>query len=325
MDCESRRLFRSIPGYRGKPGPERADRRPRLRRAQPDSTFCDGVPRSACVTSFRCARVRGRRPLFAGRACPSGRWAPQDWHHPSTVGDLEPHQFKDHGRLVTGSICGEFLTKSRQNGTLAPALAVSWRRNADATQSAFNLRRGVKFAIGTPFTADDVITTFNRLTDPNFGSEALSAFKGVLSPGGAKKVGDFTVVFYLEAPNANFPYLTSSTTYQAIILPSAYKLGSFAKGQTTGPFNLVSYTPGVGARFDRNPHLVGGQRSPRRRRRDLLLRGRRRCRRTAGRPDRHDEPDQASPAARRSSRARGCRSFPRRAQATARSRCSRRP
>jgi len=179
---------------------------------------------------------------------------------PAPVGDLEPHLFKDHGRLVTGSICGEFLTKSRQNGTLAPELAVSWKRNADATQWAFNLRRGVKFANGKPFTADDVVATFNRLTDPNGGSEALSAFKGVLSPGGAKKVGDYTVVFTLEAPNANFPYLTSSTTYQAIILPSNYTLGSFAKGrQTTGPFNLVSYTPGVGARFERNAQWWGGR------------------------------------------------------------------
>jgi peptide/nickel transport system substrate-binding protein len=179
---------------------------------------------------------------------------------PGPTGDFEPHLFKDHGRLAIGRISGEFLLRSRQDFTLGPELAVSWRSNADATQWAFNLRRGVKFANGKAFTADDVIATFNRLTDPNGGSQALSAFQGVLSPGGAKKVGDYTVVFYLQAPNANFPYLVSSTTYQAIILPADYKIGTFAKtAQTTGPFNIVSYTPGVGAKYDRNPNWWGGK------------------------------------------------------------------
>ena len=39
-------------------------------------------------------------------------------------------------------------------------------------------------------TADDVVATFKRLVDPNSGSQALSAFKGVLSPGGVQKVDD---------------------------------------------------------------------------------------------------------------------------------------
>ena len=33
-------------------------------------------------------------------------------------------------------------------------------------------------------------------------------------------MGDYTVVFTLDAPTASFPYLTSNTTYQAIILPA---------------------------------------------------------------------------------------------------------
>ena len=44
------------------------------------------------------------------------------------------------------------------------------------------------------------MATYKRLTDPNGGSSALSAFKGVLGPGGIKAVDDHTVVFYLQAP-----------------------------------------------------------------------------------------------------------------------------
>jgi peptide/nickel transport system substrate-binding protein len=179
---------------------------------------------------------------------------------PGPSGDLEPTEFMDHGRLATGSICGEFLTRSRQDLTLAPELAVSWKSNADATQWAFNIRRGVKFANGQPLTAADVVATFKTLTDPAGKSQALSAFKGIVGPGGIRAVGDYTVVFYLQVPTAGFPYLTSNTTYQAIILPANYQMGTFTKTpQTTGAFIMTSYTPGVGAKFDRNPNWWGGK------------------------------------------------------------------
>jgi peptide/nickel transport system substrate-binding protein len=94
------------------------------------------------------------------------------------------------------------------------------------------------------------------LTDPN--SQAGSAFDGVLSDAGVTKVDDYTISFKLDTPVANFPYLTSSTTYQAIILPKDYA-GPFEKTpQTTGAFNLVAYTPGVSARYERNPNWWGG-------------------------------------------------------------------
>ncbi len=179
---------------------------------------------------------------------------------PGPARDLEPSAFADHGTLATGSICGEFLTRSHQNLVLGPELATSWKSNADGTQWAFNIRKGVKFANGQSLTAADVVATYKRLSDPNGGSSALSAFKGVLGPGGIKAVGDYTVVFYLQVPTGHFPYLTSNTTYQAIILPANYQMGTFSKTpQTTGPFIMTSYTPGVGAKFDRNPNWWAGK------------------------------------------------------------------
>lgn len=178
---------------------------------------------------------------------------------PPPTKEIEPHTFADQGGLETGSIAGEFLTRATQSLTLAPELAVSWKPNAKATVWTFKLRPNVKFQSGQSFGADDVVATYNRLVDPNSGSQALSVFKGVLSPGGIKKVDNLTVEFQLDAPTASFPYLTSSTTYQAIILPADYKLGTFTKTpQTTGAFRLTSYTPGVGAKYDRNPDWWGG-------------------------------------------------------------------
>jgi peptide/nickel transport system substrate-binding protein len=179
---------------------------------------------------------------------------------PPTTG-LDPHVYFNQGGLETGGICGEFLTRATQSLALLPELATKWTPNTNASVWTYKLRSGVKFQNGTTFNADDVVATFNRLVDPNVvpASQALSAFKGILSPGGTTKVDSLTVQFKLDAPNPNFPYLTSSTTYQGILLPANYKLGTFDKTpQTTGAFKLTSYTPGVGAKYDRYNGWWGG-------------------------------------------------------------------
>ncbi len=179
---------------------------------------------------------------------------------PPPVTGLDPHTYKDTGGLVTGGIAGEFLSRATASLTLLPELATSWKPNANATVWTYKLRPGVKFQSGQSFGADDVVATYERLTDPKSGSQALSALKGVLSPGGTKKIDNLTVQFRLDAPTASFPYLASSTTYQAIMLPADYKLGTFEKTpQTTGAFRLVSYSPGVGAKYERNPGWWGGR------------------------------------------------------------------
>lgn len=177
---------------------------------------------------------------------------------PPPAKDLEPHKLADTGGLVTDGISGEFLTRSTKNLTIVPELALSWKPNATATVWTFKLRPNVKFQSGQAFGADDVVATYERLVGADSG--ALSAFKGVLSSGGIKAIDNLTVQFTLSAPTASFPYLTSSSTYQAIMLPKDYKLGTYDKTpQGTGAFRLVSYTPGVGAKFDRNPTWWGGR------------------------------------------------------------------
>ncbi|HEY1369635.1 MAG TPA: ABC transporter substrate-binding protein [Gaiellaceae bacterium] len=177
---------------------------------------------------------------------------------PPPAHGLDPHTYMDQGSLETGGIAGEFLTRATQSLKLLPELATSWTPNKNASMWTFKLRPNVKFQNGKTMDADDVVATFKRLVgDPS--SQALSAFKGVLGPDGVTKVDNLTVQFKLDAPTASFPYLTSSTTYQAIVLPADYKLGTFEKEpQTTGAFKLTQYTPGVGAKYDRFTGWWGG-------------------------------------------------------------------
>ena len=96
---------------------------------------------------------------------------------------------------------------------------------ATTKEWTFDLRRDVRFHDGSPLTADDVVATFEVITDPKRGSSALSAFGGVLSPGGVEKAGEHQVRFHLDRPYADFPYLVSNYTYSAVILPRTYEPG----------------------------------------------------------------------------------------------------
>ncbi len=179
------------------------------------------------------------------------------------TGAINPVTVPDQGGLDMLAQTGEYLCLSTQTLVLKPVLATSWTPNSTADIWTFKIRQGVKFHGGAALTADDVVYTYKLHTTKANGSNALSAFAGVLKPTGVVKVDDYTVAFHLEAPNGNFPYLTSSDNYNMIILPNNYDP---AKWQSTfigtGPFILGSYTPKSGATFLRNESYWGTKALP---------------------------------------------------------------
>ena len=50
--------------------------------------------------------------------------------------------------------------------TVIPDLAESWEVSEDGLTYTFNLREGVTYHDGEPFTSADVVATFNRIMDP---------------------------------------------------------------------------------------------------------------------------------------------------------------
>ncbi|MGB0094893.1 MAG: ABC transporter substrate-binding protein [Solirubrobacteraceae bacterium] len=173
---------------------------------------------------------------------------------------VNPLTVSDSGGLVMLNQTGEFLTfYNNLKLALEPMLALSWTPNSDGSVWTFKLRPGVTFHNGQAMTADDVVYTFQELSNPKNASNALSAFRGALLPSGVKKVDSMTVAFHLVTANGNFPYLVSSDNYNAIIVP---KGTDFAKWQSTfmgtGAFKLGKYTQNVGAQFVPNPSHWGG-------------------------------------------------------------------
>jgi peptide/nickel transport system substrate-binding protein len=173
---------------------------------------------------------------------------------------INPLVVDDAGGLNMLAQTGEFLTfDNNLELQLQPMLATKWTPSKGGAVWTFALRPGVKFHDGSPMTADDVVYTFQQLSDPKNASNALSTFAGVLKPAGVVKVDASTVAFHLEGANGNFPYLVSNDNYNAIIVP---KGTDYAKWQKTfigtGPFKFQSYTTNVGANFTANPDYWGG-------------------------------------------------------------------
>ena len=178
------------------------------------------------------------------------------------AGAVDPVTVADDGGLTMLIQAGEFLCVTQPDLTLKPVLAESWTHNEDTSVWTFKLRSGVKFQSGGTLKAADVVATIDRLADPNNASNALSAFKGILSKGNTKALDDLTVEFHLDAPYGSFPYVVSSDNYNCIILPASYK-GDYEKNwDGTGPFKLDKYTPKVGASFVRNDAYWGTKALP---------------------------------------------------------------
>lgn len=90
----------------------------------------------------------------------------------------------------------EGLVQRDKNSEIQPMLAEKWNQINDTTWE-FKLRHDVKFHDDTPFNADAVKKTFDRLLDPNVASPRAVVFDMVKE---VKPVDEYTVQFILKEP-----------------------------------------------------------------------------------------------------------------------------
>jgi peptide/nickel transport system substrate-binding protein len=137
------------------------------------------------------------------------------------------------------------------NWNLSPMLAVDWSHSKNLKQYKFKIRRGVTFHDGSPFTANDVAAQFQRVLAPATGSAGLSILSPVLTSSGIQVPDPYTVVFNLTSPDAFFGIRTAHYTLR---IPKANTTNWLSGSPGTGPFKNVSFQPGAGFQFVRNPH-----------------------------------------------------------------------
>jgi peptide/nickel transport system substrate-binding protein len=165
---------------------------------------------------------------------------------------LDPVAMADLGTYTPVVTCFEYLVNTL-GATLSPMLAESWKPNDDASVWTFNLRKGVKWHDGKPFTSADVVATMDRLAGSNL--------KAYIVAGATKAIDDSTVEITLTTPDGQFPYQVGPYNPQSIITPVDFVLGTTLDQSPngTGPFKLTKYDAATGATFDANAEYWDGK------------------------------------------------------------------
>ena len=107
---------------------------------------------------------------------------------PAPITDPDPVTIYDQGGIVLVYQFLEYLIDLNDDNSLRPSSPRAGRRTTRVDVWTFKLRSGVTFNDGSPFEAEDVVTSIERVLDPDSGSGALSQRSGVLSPSGAVAV-----------------------------------------------------------------------------------------------------------------------------------------
>jgi peptide/nickel transport system substrate-binding protein len=168
----------------------------------------------------------------------------------ATTGDilgLDPHMH-NHGttNAVKGMIYGA-LVHRKYDLTLEPDLAESWEMVDEVTWE-FKLREGVTFHDGAPFTADDVLYSYRRITQD--GSEMRNFLANVED---IEKIDDHTIRVITKGPDpillqnlslffiVDEEYKEANNAFQVALGAGTTNFANL-NANGTGPYKLVEWS-----------------------------------------------------------------------------------
>jgi len=150
------------------------------------------------------------------------------------------------------------LVKYDKNIRLVGDLAESFEMTPDCRLATFHLRKGVKWHDGREFTADDVLFTYQKITDPQIVTPYSSAFETVEK---VEKVGPQTIrVTYRE------PFAPGLESWGMGIIPKHLLEGKDLNNDPfnrnpigTGPFRFSKWVTGQKVVIKANPDYFEGK------------------------------------------------------------------
>ncbi|MEO7367091.1 MAG: ABC transporter substrate-binding protein [Gemmatimonadaceae bacterium] len=211
--------------------------------------------------------------LFAAMACTGGESSPArrtliDSRDTSDPRSLDPALSTD---VPTGRAVGyvfDGLLRFTPDAQVVPGLAKSFETAPDGITYTFHLRSGVKFHDGRPFTARNVLHSFERVLNPATkggrgwplypiaGAKEFADGKGGKNISGLSAPNDTTVVIRLKEPFAIFPKLLAMPV--AAIVPDSVPANFGEHPIGTGPWKFVAWKHDDYLQFAKNEAYFGG-------------------------------------------------------------------
>lgn len=176
------------------------------------------------------------------------------WAGTAEIQTLDPAQMNQVLQFQITSNVLSGLTHINADLTAEGDLAQDWSVSDDGLEWTFNLREGVLWHNGDPFTADDVVFTYNRSKDPNQSIHSGN----LVNVADVVKVDDFTVRLVLTRPQASLLVKTlerASGRAMTIVNSRAIEeMGLEQYGLTpvgTGPFRVTEHQLGQGVTLEK--------------------------------------------------------------------------
>jgi peptide/nickel transport system substrate-binding protein len=185
------------------------------------------------------------------------------WANRGDMQTTDPHSQNEGLTNSINALIYEFLVDRDKKLGLVPKLAESWQRVNDTTWR-FKLRAGVKFHDGTPFTADDVVFSYERA---RADTSQLRAYSN--SAGMPRKIDDLTIEFTTNGPNpVELDYIATINIMSKAwceknhaTKPQNYggkeDMATAHQANGTGPYMLKSREPDVKTVLAKNPAWWG--------------------------------------------------------------------
>ncbi|HIW64572.1 MAG TPA: hypothetical protein H9881_19125 [Candidatus Stackebrandtia excrementipullorum] len=153
---------------------------------------------------------------------------------------LDPHMTTSYFSFQVLENVYDTLVEPDENLEMQPALAQSWELSDDQLTWTFQLRDNVTFHDGSPFTADDVLYSYNRIIDEELSNAwRLSAIEEIVAP------DDHTVEVQVSQPSPNLLSNLGGFKGLAIVQQDNVDSGDITTHPIgTGPFSVDEYRSG---------------------------------------------------------------------------------
>lgn len=145
------------------------------------------------------------------------------------------------------------LTEFDQNLKVVPGLAESWTPSDEGRTLTLKLRNGVTFTDGSPFDAEDVKASLDKIRDPQTAAVARTSLASVDS---VEVTDPHTVVLRLKNADASLPANLASVNL-AMLSSTDTEAALLTKPNGTGPFTFSARVPSQSLTVTRNEKYWG--------------------------------------------------------------------